>query len=361
MFRKIIFFIFAGLIPTLSSSGQQIDTRQFLPAGDSLRGNLLFVSETHDVKTNLPEYYDLIKSISSPFNASDTLTVFLEAPYTLTYFINKYVRGEGTVLADSIFRNDPDKIEYYFALRKLHKNIRFIGVDFEYDHGNAGARLESYKAYFDDLKKELERNKIDLSVIRSFIYGIRIQGLDDADIYTFRKYIQKLRINQTDLVLKSKLTEANFILNSRVEWEKEDTRDKFCFARFNELLLGGLTINSNYNVLIYGSAHSSPYNDRSMYSLLNYDKNSPFNSKVYFLANVYYGCLSVGSYDDRHFTLETNGPYFYSEEDLEFLELIRKNYEMPQENSMVIYRNTLSSDLKDFNRIKYIAIHNKVK
>ena len=361
MIRKFIRLFFIGICSVVSVAGQSIDTKNFAPSGDSLRGNLLFVSETHDVRTNQAEYYEVIKSITADFKSIDTLNIILEAPYSMTCFMNKYLRGESRALIDSILRNDPDKIEYFFSLKKLQKNIRFIGVDFEYDHGNPGARLESYKAFFDDLKKELEKNKVDLSVIRSFIYGIRVQGLEEADIYTFRKYVQKLRINQPDSTLRVKLKEANFILTARADWDKDDMRDKVCYGRLTELLSSGTDFKSNHNIIIYGSAHGSPVNEKSIYYRLNYQEDSPFFSKVYFLANIYYGCLSTGSYYDRHFSIETNGPYFYTKEDTELLAFLKKSFDITQENSLVIYKNNLSSTLKDFGRIWYFAIHNKVK
>ena len=357
------FLVVFGCLLVLSklSFGQTINTSSFSPSQDSLRGKLLFVTECHEVRSNLPEYLAVINHMTAKFGNADTLNVFIEAPFTMTYFINQYLEGKNRLLIDSILRNDPYKIEFYFSIRKLKKNIRFIGADFEYDQGNRGGRLESFKLYFDDLKNVFSAAKIDLSVIKSFIYGIRVQGLEEADFYTFKKYIQKLGINQSDLVLKSKLKEANFVLAALQNNEKNDVRDKAYYSRMLELINSGITVHANSNLMIFGSAHGNPYNEMCLYSKLNCTDDSPFKNKVEIFANVYLECLSYGSYNEKSIVLETVGLYFGSKEDKQILELIRSHYKPETVNTLNVYKNTVSSSLKDVDKVNYWGIHYKVK
>ena len=342
-------------------TAQTVDTEAFTPAIDSLKGRLLFMTECHEVRTNYAEHQAVISKITANFTASDTLNVFLEAPYTLTYFINQYVSGKNRILVDSILRNDPYKIEFYFSLRKLKKNIRFIGTDFEYDQGKPGGRLESFKLYFDELKKVLEAANIDQSVIKSFIYGIKVQGLEEADFYTFKKYIQKLSINQADPILKSKLKEANFVLAALQSHEKPDVRDKAYYSRMLELLKSGISVSENHNLMSFGSAHANPYNEKCLYSKLNYADDSPFKSKVEIFANIYFNSLSYGSYNDKSIVLETVGLYYGSKEDKQIIDLVLKSYKPEIDNSFSIVKNDLKSELKDVDKVRYWGIHYKVK
>ena len=351
------------LLFTIASncSGQSVDTKEFLPANDSLKGKLLFVTECHEVRTNYSEYQSVISKITANFTASDTLNIFLEAPFTLSHFINQYISGKNRILIDSILRNDPYKIEFYFSIKKLKKNIRFIAVDFEYDQGNPGGRFESYKLYFEELKNVLANSNIDLSVIKSFIYGIKVQGLEETDFYTFKKYIQKLSVNQSDPILKNKLKESNFVLAALQTREKPDVRDKAYYNRMQELLNAGISIAENMNLMIFGSAHGNPYNEKCLYHKLNYADDSPFKNKVKIFANVYISCLSYGSYNAKSIVLETVGLYYGSKEDKQILDLVLKNYKPEIENSFTIVRNTFQSDLKDVDKVLYWGIHYKVK
>lgn len=340
---------------------QTIDTEAFRPEIDSLNGKLLFMTECHEVRTNYAEHQAVISKITAGFTSSDTLNVFLEAPFTLTYFINQYVAGKNRILVDSILRNDPYKIEFYFSMRKLKKNIRFIGADFEYDQGKPGGRFESFKLYFDDLKKVFETAGIDLSVIKSFIYGIKVQGLEEADFYTFKKYIQKLSINQADPVLKSKLKEANFVLAALQSHEKPDVRDKAYYSRILELIKSGVSISDNINIMSFGSAHGNPYNEKCLYSKLNSEDDSPFKGKVDIFANIYYNSLSYGSYNDKSIVLETVGLYYGSKEDKQIIDLVLKNYKPEIDNSFTIVKNDLVSEFKDVDKVRYWGIHYKIK
>lgn len=353
-----LFLIFSV---TGKCSAQTIDTDAFTPGIDSLEGKLLFISECHEVRTNYAEYQSVISKITSNFTSADTLNIFLEAPFTLTYFINQYVSGKNRILVDSILRNDPYKIEFYFSIRKLKKNIRFIGADFEYDQGKPGGRFESFKLYFDELKKVLDAASIDQSVIKSFIYGIKVQGLEEADFYTFKKYIQKLSINQADPVLKGKLKEANFVLAALQSHEKPDVRDKAYYSRILELMKAGISAEENHNVILFGSAHSNPYNEKCLYHKLNYSQDSPFNSKVEIFANIYFNSLSYGSYNDKSIVLETVGLYYGSKEDKLIIDLVLKSYKPEIDNSFKIVRNDLKSELKDVDKVRYWGIHYKVK
>jgi hypothetical protein len=357
---KLILFI-SLIAYSINLSGQSVDMQEFTPAKDSLKGKLIFIIECHEVKTNLPEYLEVIKTLTADQSSNDTLNVFLEAPFTVAHFINKYMRGEGRELLDSVFRNDPFKIEYYFALRKLKKNIRFISCDFEYDHGAPGGRLEAYKLYFEELKTLLDRSKIDLSVVKSFIYGIRVQGLEEADIFTFRKYIQKLSINQPDAVLKAKLKEANFVLSALYTYGKNDVRDKATYARLKEILQGGINYQNQINLMIYGSAHGNPLNEKSLYSKFQNEDDSPFLNKVGFIANIYIDCLSFGSYNEKSIVLETVGLYPDMKEDKLLIDELKKAFSLEKAGVMKMYPNKLSSTLKDTDRVLFWGIHNKVK
>ena len=360
-FIRLFFSLISILISIGGSNGQSVDTEAFRPAEDSLRGRLLFMTECHEVRTNYSEYQTVITKITSDFTSSDTLNVFIEAPYTLTYFINQYISGKNRILVDSILRNDPYKIEFYFSIRKLKKNIRFIGADFEYDQGNPGGRFESFKLYFDELKNVLANTNIDQSVIKSFIYGIKVQGLEEADFYTFKKYIQKLSINQSDPVLKNKLKEANFVLAALQSHDKPDVRDKAYFSRMLELIKGGVGVADNFNLMSFGSAHGNPYNDKCLYYKMNYSDDSPFKNNVEIFANIYVSCLSHGSYNSKSIVLETVGLYYGSKEDKLILDAIQKQYKPQIENSLTIIRNNLKSELKDVNKVRYWGIHYKVK
>ena len=358
MSLRILFYCL--IISSLSAHAQTMDVNEFLPANDSLRGKLLFITEAHDVQGNLISQKEMIGSISGMMNTADTLNVFIEAPYSLAWAMTRYVRGESTTLVDSVLRTDPDKIEYYFALRKMKRNIRFIGVDFEYDHGNPGARLEAYKAFFDDLKKEFEKKQIDLSVVKSFLYGIRVQGLEEADIYTFRKYIQKLRLTQEDPVLRTKLKDANFILTARTEWDKDDMRDKIFYGRYLEVIKGGVEVSNNFNIAIFGSLHGNPMNEKSLYNKLQYSDDSPFKSVVVIAAGVYINCLSKSGYYDRHFSIENNSLYVNTKEDKQLLELFKTKFPI-RENNVSIFRNNLTLPLKDLDRVKYWIVQKEIR
>ena len=358
---KLKLFLIIALFHCLKISGQSIDASNFTPTTDELRGKLLFVTECHEVKTNLPEYFEIIKTITLNFKETDTLNIIIEAPFTICYFTNKYLHNEGRLLIDSVLRNDPFKIEFYFNLRKLKKNIRFIGTDFEYDHGSAGGRLEAYKMYFDELKNILEKNKIDLSVIKSFIYGIRVQGLDEADVFTFKKYIQKLAINQPDSALKLKLKEANFVLSALHVNDKLEVRDKATYSRLVDLLNSGINTATNFNLLIYGAEHANPYLEKSLFNKLNFAEDSPFKNNVKLFANIYIQCLSSGSYNDRSLVLETVGIYPNQKEDTELISLLTKHFNNETEGSCKIYKNNLISPLKGFQDVLYWGIHYKVK
>ena len=358
---KLKLVLIIALFHCLKISGQSIDASNFTPATDELRGKLLFVTECHEVKTNLPEYFEIIKSITFNFKETDTLNIIIEAPFTVSYFINKYFHNEGRTLIDSVLRNDPFKIEFYFNLRKLKKNIRFIATDFEYDHGATGGRLEAYKMYFEELKNILEKNKIDLSVVKSFIYGIRVQGVDEADVFTFKKYIQKLAINQPDSVLKLKLKEANFVLSALHLNDKLEVRDKATYSRLVDLLKSGINTATNFNLLIYGAEHANPYLEKSLFNKLNIAEDSPFKSNVKLFANIYIECLSYGSYNQRSLVQETVGLYPNQKEDKELITLLSNNFKNESEGSCKIFKNNLSSPLKGFQDVLYWGIHYKVK
>ncbi len=343
------------------SIAQTINTDQFNPEIDSLKGKLLFVTESHEVKTNLPEYVDVIAKLTQHFSTSDTLNVFIEAPFTIAYFINKYINSSNEVLIDSILRSDKQKKEFYREIKNLNRNIRFIGTDFEYDQGNEGGRLESYKNYFDELKNVFSTNGIDLSVIKSFIYGIKISGLDEADLFTFKKYIQKLSINQPNIEFKSKLKEANFVLSALQKIDNLEVRDRAVYSRMQELLKGGFSTSSNLNLLIYGSAHANSYNDKTLYYKLNYSSDSPFKSKVYLFGNIYIDCISHGSYNERSYVLETNAIYFGQKEDNDLINALKTQLGPFDTNSCTIFRNKLDSKLKDIDRVLFWGVHFKVK
>ncbi len=353
--------LFTFLLTNRSAMGQTVNGSAFTPSVDSLKGKLLFITECHEVKTNFPEYLLIINQITGEFTSSDTLNVFIEAPFSLTYFINNYLTGNDRLLIDSVLRNDPLKIEFYFAIRKLKKNIRFIGTDFEYDHGNPGGRLEAFKLYFEQLKNVFAKSNIDLSVIKSFIYGIRVQGLEEADFYTFKKYIQKLGINQPDAVLKAKLKEANFVLSALQSVDKTEVRDKAYYSRMVDILKSGISIENSCNLMIFGSAHGNAYNEKCLYSKLNYAEDSPFKNKVAIFANIYLDCLSYGSYNTRSIVLENVGLYSGSKEDKEIIALIKKEFKPETENSLMVYKNNITSKLKDMERVHYWGIHYKVK
>ena len=366
MHRSVnIAHLLLSLVLLLSIAGkthsQSINTEAFTPSVDSLKGKLLFMTECHEVRTNYAEHTAVISKITANFTATDTLNIFLEAPFTLTYFINQYISGKNRILIDSILRNDPYKIEFYFSIRKLKKSIRFIGADFEYDQGKPGGRFESFKLYFDELKKVLEAANIDQSVIKSFIYGIKVQGLEEADFYTFKKYIQKLSINQLDPILKNKLKEANFVLAALQSHDKPDIRDKAYYSRMLELLKAGISVTINVNLMSFGSAHGNPYNEKCLYYKLSRTEDSPFKNKVEIFANIYFNSLSYGSYNDKSIVLETVGLYYGSKEDRQIIDLVLKNYKPEIDNSFTIVKNDLQSELRDVDRVRYWGIHYKVK
>lgn len=361
--KKYAPFLVVFILTVSSFSGicQTINTSSFSPENDSLRGKLLYFTECHEVRSNLPEYLELISKLTSNFSSTDTLNIFLEAPFTMTHFINEYLKGKNRFLTDSILKNDPRKIEFYFSLRKLKKNIRFVGADFEYDQGNPGGRFESFKLYFDELKDILNESKLDLSVIKSFIYGIKVQGLEEADFYTFKKYVQKLSINQSDLVLKAKLKEANFVLAALQKFEKTDVRDKAYYSRVIELNNSIISVQRNYNIILFGSIHGNPYNEKSLYVKLNSSEDSPFKNNVAIFANIYIDCLSYGSYNERSIVLENAGLYYGSKEDKILMDLITKEYMVKNENTFVVYRNSIKSNMKDIDKVLYWGVHYKVK
>ncbi len=358
---QILILFYCLFVSNKFCSGQTVNTSAFSPTEDSIKGKLLFLTECHEVKTNFPEYLSVIGKLTTKFESTDTLNVFIEAPYTMTYFINEYLAGRNRMLIDSILRNDPYKIEFYFTLKKLKKNIRFIGADFEYDQGNPSGRFESFKLYFEHLRSVFVDAEIDQSVIKSFIYGIRVQGLEEADFYTFKKYIQKLSINQANPILKSKLKEANFVLAALQSNDKTDVRDRAYYSRILELMNSGISFNNNYNIIIFGSAHGNPYNEKCLYSKLNYADDSPFKNNVAIFANVYIDCLSYGSYNSKSIVKETVGLYYGSKEDKQILDQIRLQLKPEEENSLVVYKNDLESDLKDVSKVKYWGVHYKVK
>lgn len=358
---KIFLLGLVLLVAFFQSRAQTINAEQFIPSPDSLKGKLLFITESHEVKTNLPEYVEIISKLTQHFSSVDTLNIFIEAPFTISYFINKYLESSSTILLDSILQNDKAKRDFYREIKNLNRNIRFIATDFEYDHGNAGGRLEAYKNYFYELKNILAANEIDLSVIKSFIYGIKVQGLDEADLFTFKKYIQKLSINQPNKDFKSKLKEANFVLSALQNSDNLEVRDKAVYSRILELINNGISTSGNLNLLIYGSAHANPYSEKTLYSKINYAADSPFNMKVNLFGNIYLECISHGSYNERSYVLETNGIYYGLKEDNELIKAIRIKFGPFDENSCTIYKNNLNCTLKDADRVLYWGVHYKVK
>jgi hypothetical protein len=65
------------------------------------------------------------------------------------------------------------------SLVSLKKNIRFIGVDFEYDEGK---RIKSYKYFFETLRNEISKWDISVEKLDNFIVKIDNKLVKGEDI-----------------------------------------------------------------------------------------------------------------------------------------------------------------------------------
>lgn len=270
---------------------QNIDFSQFKIKENEIKGKLVLINETHSVPTNNLSYYLIIKELTKNLTNSDTLNIFTERPYSYTLMFNKILQNEDTLrkLKWTDFLQNKLPINALLdSLVSLKKNIRFIGVDFEY---NEGKSIKSYKYFFEKLRDEFTKVHLPSKELDDYI-----QKIDDKSVGN--KDIENLKMVLKSIPLKTKLiADALFILEAKHQFF--GYRDRNNFERFNQIIERNLDVRKQYNLLIYGGNHINPTRSKNIFNLFDKDKESPFLSNTLLIANYYFDCTAYGFYGSK--------------------------------------------------------------
>lgn len=188
---------------------QNIDFSQFKINKNNIKGKLILINEVHKIPTNNSAYYLIIKELTKNFTHSDTLNVFIEQPYSLTVMFNKILQNEDTLRKlkwNDFPQNKLSTNAWLDSLVSLKKNIRFIGVDFEYDEGK---RIKSYKYFFKTLRDEFAKTPLSIKELDDYIQKIDDKSARNKDIEALKMFLKSIP-------LKTKsIADALFILEAK--------------------------------------------------------------------------------------------------------------------------------------------------
>ncbi|MDZ7896771.1 MAG: hypothetical protein U5N85_01920 [Arcicella sp.] len=75
------------------------------------------------------------------------------------------------------------------SLMNIKKNIKFIGVDFEYD---GGKRLKSYEYFFKTLKDEFSKLNLPQQILDDYIQKINGKSIENKDIKQLKAFLKSV-------------------------------------------------------------------------------------------------------------------------------------------------------------------------
>jgi hypothetical protein len=345
--KKYTIFIFLNFL-TLNIYSQNIDFSQFEINKNEIKGKLVLINETHYIPTNNTAYYLIIKEIAKGLSNSDTLNIFIERAYSLGLMYNKILQNEDDTLRKTKLPDFPqNKLPtnvWLDSLMNLKKNIKFIGVDFEYDEGK---RLKSYKYFFETLKDEFLKLNLPQQILNDYIQKINNKSIENKDIKQLKSFLETVS-------LKTKpIEDAIFILEAKHQFFSY--RDKNNYERFRQIIRRNLDVKNQYNFLIYGGSHVFPNNSRNLFNLFNKEKESPFLDNTLLIANYYFNCTSYGFYGSKEFLKYNGGLYGIKDEEIIIPELKKKDLK----KGIFAIKNDLSFPLKSFDKILYFIVHSE--
>ncbi len=228
------------------------------------------------------------------------------------------------------------------SLLNLKKNIRFIGVDFEYDEGK---RIKSYKYFFETLRSELSKEDIPVEKLNDFIRKINNKSIEDRDI-------EELKKSLSSTLFKSKsIADAIFILEAKHQFF--GYRDRNNFERFNQIIRRNLDVKNQYNLLIYGGNHINPTRSKNLFNLFDKDKESPFSGNTLLVANYYFDCTAYGFYGSKESSKANEGLYEAKGDEMIMTELKKKDWK----SGLFVIKNELTLPLQSFDKILHFVIH----
>jgi hypothetical protein len=342
--KKYTICIFLNLL-ILNIYSQNVDFSQFQINKNDIKGKLILINETHNISTNNTAYYLIVKELTKDFTNSDTLNIFIERPYSLGLMFNEILQNEGTLQKLKISDFAQNKLPtnaWLDSLISLKKNIRFIGVDFEYDDGK---RIKSYKYFFEKLKDEFAKFPLQSKVLDDYFHKIDDKSVGNKDIEAVKVFLKSIP-------LKTKSIEgALFILEAKHQFF--GYRDKNNFERFNQIIERSVDIKNQFNLLIYGSNHINPTRSKNIFNLFDKDKESPFLSNTLLIANYYFDCTAYGFYGSKESSKANEGLYEVKGDEMIMTELKKKDWK----SGLFVIKNELTLPLQSFDKILYFVIH----
>ena len=329
---------------------QNIDFSQFKINKNDIKGKLILINEAHKIPTNSSAYYLIIKELTKNFTDSDTLNIFTEQPYSHTIMLNKILQNEDDTLRKIKWNDFPqNKLPtnaWLDSLVGLKKNIRFIGVDFEYDEGK---RIKSYKYFFETLRDEFAKSHLSTKELDDYIRKINDKSIKNKDIEALKVFLKSIP-------LKTKsISDALFILEAKHKYF--GYRDKNIYERFKQIIGRSIDVKNQYNFLIYGGAHTNPSRPNSLlknlFTLFDEDKESPFFDNTLLIANYYFDCISYGFYWSKEPSNFSGGIYGGKGDEIVITELKKKDWK----SGLFVIKNELTLPLQSFDKILYFVIH----
>lgn len=329
---------------------QNIDFSQFKINKNEIKGKLILINETHNISTNNLAYHLTIKELTKEFTNSDTLNIFIEQPCSLATMFNKILQNAEDTLRKTKWNGFPqNKLPtnaWLDSLRSLKKNIRFIGVDFEYDEGK---RIKSYKYFFVTLRDEFAKASLPTKELGDYIQKINDKSIRDKDI-------EELKVFLKSIALKTKsIADALFILEAK--HQVFGYRDKNNYERFKQIIERSIDVRNQHNLLIYGGNHINPSRPNSLlknlFTLFDKDKESPFFGNTLLIANYYFDCISYGFYWSKEPSKYNGGLYGGKGDEMIMTELKKKDWK----SGLFVIKNDLTLPLQSFNKILYFVVH----
>ncbi len=344
--KKYTIYIFLNSI-IFNTYSQDIGFSKFQVNKNDIKGRLVLINEIHRIPTNNLAYCLIIKELTKNFANSDTLNIFIERPYSLGLMFNKILQNEDDTLRKTEWNDFPqNKLPtnaWLDSLMNLKKNIRFIGVDFEYDEGK---RVKSYKYFFEMLKSEFTKAHLQSKELDNYIQKIDDKSVRDKDIEALKMFLKSIP-------LKTKsIADALFVLEAKHQFFSN--RDKNNYKRFKQIIERSIDVKNQYNFLIYGGSHTYPLRSTSLFNFFDKDKESPFFDNTLLIANYYFDCTSYGWYGSNEPSKYNEGLYHGSKEDeMVMTELKKKGWK----SGLFVIKNDLTLPLQSFDKILYFVIH----
>jgi hypothetical protein len=344
MKKYTIYIILNFLISNIYA--QNIDFSQFKINKNEIKGKLVLINETHNIPTNNLAYYLIIKELTKEFSNSDTLNIFIERQYSLSLMYNEILQNKDTLRKlkwNDFPQNKLPTNAWLDSLVNLKKNIRFIGVDFEYDEGKS---IKSYKYFFETLRDEFVKAHLPSKELDDYI-----QKIDDKSIRN--KDIEELEVFLKSTPLKTKsIADALFILEAKHKFF--GNRDKNNFRRFKQIIERSIDVKNQYNFLIYGGSHTYPLRSNSLFNFFDKNKESPFLDNTLLISNYYFNCTSYGFYGSKESSKFNGGLYHGIKEDEMIMnELKKKDWK----SGLFVIKNDLTLPLQSFDKILYFIVH----